>query len=180
MPDRVDPGRQQRDVVERVIADLRRPVSFDPRVDAGALRRIQVGDGRHVGRAGLRRWLVGAAAAACAAAAAGLLLSGGLGRHAGGRRMVASFSEPRAVQLRLVTTASSAVTVAGDFNDWDPQATPLRPTGRSGEWTVELRLRPGRYRYAFLVDGRNWVGDPSEPRAADSDYGAPTSVLTVS
>lgn len=180
MPDRVDPGRQQEDAVERVIAHLRRPVSFDPGVDAGALRRIRAGEGKRGRRTGPPRWLVGAAAAACAAAAAGLLLSGGLRHHVSGRGTVASSSEPRAIQLRLVTRASSAVTVAGDFNDWDPRATPLRPTGRSGEWTVELHLRPGRYRYAFLVDGRNWVGDPSEPRAADRDYGAPTSVLTVS
>jgi 1,4-alpha-glucan branching enzyme len=70
--------------------------------------------------------------------------------------------------------------VVGDFNDWDPAATPLRRGNEGGTWTVELRLPPGRYRYTFLVDGRRWVPDPEEPRAADDDFGAPMSVLTVS
>jgi 1,4-alpha-glucan branching enzyme len=71
------------------------------------------------------------------------------------------------------------VTVVGDFNDWDPSGTPLRPTGRSGVWSVELRLKPGRYHYTFLIDGNRWAGDPSEPQVT-SDFGAPVSVLTVS
>jgi hypothetical protein len=45
---------------------------------------------------------------------------------------------------------------------------------------VELHLKPGRYHYTFLIDGRRWVSDPAEPRAAESDFGAPMSVLTVS
>jgi 1,4-alpha-glucan branching enzyme len=70
--------------------------------------------------------------------------------------------------------------VVGDFNDWDPAATPLQPTGQQGVWTVELHLKPGRYHYTFLIDGRRWEGDPSESPAAGSDFGAPVSVLTVS
>ena len=70
--------------------------------------------------------------------------------------------------------------VVGDFNDWDPAATPLRPAGDTGTWVVELRLKPGRYHYTFLIDGRRWERDPSEPPAAGSDFGAPVSVLTVS
>jgi 1,4-alpha-glucan branching enzyme len=84
------------------------------------------------------------------------------------------------VRLKLVAPASSRVVVVGDFNNWDPAATPLRSNGREGVWTVELRLKPGRYHYTFLVDGRKWVRDPAEPPAPESDFGAPTSVLTVS
>ena len=86
--------------------------------------------------------------------------------------------ETRQVELRLSAPASS-VTVVGDFNDWDPSGTPLRPTGRSGVWSVELQLKPGRYHYTFLIDGNRWAGDPSEPQVT-SDFGAPVSVLTVS
>jgi 1,4-alpha-glucan branching enzyme len=86
----------------------------------------------------------------------------------------------RSIYLRLEAPASSRVAVVGDFNDWDPAATPLRPAGDDGTWVVELRLKPGRYHYTFLIDGRRWEGDPSEPPAAESDFGAPVSVLTVS
>jgi 1,4-alpha-glucan branching enzyme len=84
------------------------------------------------------------------------------------------------VLIRLAAPASSRVSVVGDFNDWDPAATPLRPAGDGGTWMVELHLKPGRYHYTFLIDGRRWARDPSEPRAAESDFGAPVSVLTVS
>ena len=93
---------------------------------------------------------------------------------------VTAAESTRPVYLRLDAPASSRVSVVGDFNDWDPSATPLSPTGDRGVWTVELRLKPGRYHYTFLIDGRRWAGDPSEPRAPESDFGAPVSVLTVS
>lgn len=88
-------------------------------------------------------------------------------------------ADARPVELRLAAPASR-VAVVGDFNDWDPAATPLRRAPDGGTWIVELRLPPGRYHYTFLIDGRRWARDPSEPRAADSDFGAPVSVLTVS
>jgi 1,4-alpha-glucan branching enzyme len=83
------------------------------------------------------------------------------------------------VLLRLAAPASR-VAVVGDFNDWDPAATPLRRTDDGAIWTVELHLKPGRYHYTFLIDGRRWAGDPAGPRAVESDFGAPVSVLTVS
>ena len=70
--------------------------------------------------------------------------------------------------------------MVGDFNDWDPAATPLRRTDDGETWTVELHLKPGRYHYTFLIDGRRWAGDPAGARAVESDFGAPVSVLTVS
>ncbi|MGE5231330.1 MAG: hypothetical protein ACM3NS_06275 [Deltaproteobacteria bacterium] len=151
----------------RLAAELRRPVAFDPAIDAGALRAIRAGR-RSTERRGTWPWIGGTAAAL----AASILLAVALHRRS-------SAEASRAVLLRLVAPASSTVTVVGDFNDWNPSATPLRPGG-AGEWTVRLRLPPGRYRYTFLVDGREWQRDPTEPPAKDDDYGAPMSVITVS
>ena len=89
-------------------------------------------------------------------------------------------ADARPVRLRLAAPTSSRVAVVGDFNDWDPAATPLRRAGDGGTWIVELRLKPGRYHYTFLIDGRRWARDPNSPPAAESDFGAPVSVLTVS
>ena len=88
-----------------------------------------------------------------------------------------SGTRPVLIQLAEPTTH---VAVVGDFNDWDPAATPLRRGGDGATWTVELHLKPGRYHYTFLIDGRRWAGDPDGPRAVESDFGAPVSVLTVS
>ncbi len=156
------------ELLARVIAELRRPVRLDPTLNERVLHELRadaapapLGMRRRV-----PRWI---AAIAGTALAAGLLLTL-LSRDPG---------STRPIELRLSAPASQ-VMVVGDFNDWDPAATPLRPGREGGTWTVELRLPPGRYRYTFLVDGRRWVPDPEEPRAADDDFGAPTSVLTVS
>jgi hypothetical protein len=167
---RADPPEPDDEGLRRVVAELRRPVPFGPGVDADALRAIRAGRGRP-SRFRRLRWL--GAAAAAAALAASVLLAIRQFRPAGGG------VEPRPVVLRLVAPASSAVVVVGDFNDWSPVATPLQPTA-AGEWIVRLELRPGRYRYTFLVDGREWKSDPAEPPAPDNDYGPPTSVLNVS
>ena len=40
-------------------------------------------------------------------------------------------------------------------------------------------LPPGRYAYAFLVDGQRWIADPAAPPAVGDDFGRPSSVVTV-
>jgi len=51
-----------------------------------------------------------------------------------------------------------SVTVVGNFNDWTPA--PLSDKDGDGIWTARLPLPPGRYEYAFVVDGRWWGQDP--------------------
>jgi hypothetical protein len=63
----------------------------------------------------------------------------------------------RLVQFMLVAPTASRVALAGDFNAWDPKATPLRRSSHDAPWTVALDLPPGRHRYAFVVDDSQWV-----------------------
>jgi hypothetical protein len=176
------------EVLQRVVSELRLPVRLDPAVDERALDQIRAEAVGWPASPGGHRW---GAWIAGAAIAAGLLFAVVL-EHPAGPSKPADFSsvkapgasgataDARPVYLRLDAPASSQVAVVGDFNDWDPAATPLRPTGDHGTWVVELRLKPGRYHYTFLVDGRRWERDPREAPAAESDFGAPVSVLTVS
>jgi len=53
---------------------------------------------------------------------------------------------------------AESVTVLGNFNGWT--ATPLSDPDDDGIWTATLDLPPGRYEYAYLVDGRWWGQDP--------------------
>ena len=82
----------------------------------------------------------------------------------------------RPVRFALEAPQSERVAVVGDFNDWNRAGAPL--VRQHGEWSVTLRLRPGRYRYAFLVDGTRWVADRARP-TTDDDFDTPTSVITV-
>ena len=54
---------------------------------------------------------------------------------------------------------ADAVAVVGDFNGWEE--TPLDDDNQDGIWTASIPLSPGRYEYAFVIDGRWWGQDPS-------------------
>jgi hypothetical protein len=88
-------------------------------------------------------------------------------------------SPPVLVRFALEAPAASRVALVGDFNDWDADATPLRPVlDRSGFWAVEVPLPPGRHEYGFVVDGNEWSADPLGTAGAD-DFGAPNSVIHI-
>ncbi|HEV2129489.1 MAG TPA: isoamylase early set domain-containing protein [Longimicrobiaceae bacterium] len=85
----------------------------------------------------------------------------------------------QSVQFVLVAPEAARVSLVGDFNDWDPAATPLRRTTEEGVWSVVVPLQSGRYLYAFVVDGSTWVPDASAPRGPENAFGAPNSVVLV-
>jgi 1,4-alpha-glucan branching enzyme len=82
------------------------------------------------------------------------------------------------VALKLVKPGAKAVHVAGSFNGWQPEVTPLVQTS-SGHWAGELRLRPGRHEYLFVVDGQ-WLPDPNAKEAVQNPFGGYNSVLSIS
>jgi hypothetical protein len=171
------------EVLQRAVRELRRPVQLDPGLDQRVLAQIRAEPVAATTTAIGRRWRGWMAGAAVAA---GLLIAVALPERQASEPAAAAAPERtggpsagRPVRLRL-TAPAQRVAVVGDFNDWDPAATPLRRGADGGTWVVELRLPPGRYHYTFLIDGRRWARDPSEPPAPESDFGAPVSVLTVS
>lgn len=66
------------------------------------------------------------------------------------------------------------VQVVGSFNDWDD--VPLIRTGN--EWRLQVELPPGKYDYAFRVNGV-WTSDPLNNNRGTTSTGAPISYLTV-
>lgn len=82
------------------------------------------------------------------------------------------------VRLVLVEPRAKSVAVAGDFNSWVPEKTPLRQS-KEGVWTTTLRVKPGRYHYMFVVDGQQWVADPLAPEYSLDGFGSKNAVLDV-
>jgi hypothetical protein len=97
--------------------------------------------------------------------------------HPGSSAAPAIALQPTSASVRFVHVAPGAASVSlvGDFNQWNPGAIPLRRLG-DGTWIVDVPLTPGRYAYAFVVDGRI-VMDPAAPRA-NGEFGT-NSVLMV-
>ena len=137
------------------------------------------------------RWnLAGAMAVACLA----LLVIGGViaGRlssrpgplpsvaGAGDAPVAATLAAPSTTLVRLVVVQPGArtVQVAGDFNGWNPARTALEQLA-NGAWAVTIPLKPGRYEYMFVVDGRQWIADPFAAEQNDDGFGSRNAVLDV-
>jgi len=94
---------------------------------------------------------------------------------------MASMNRPHGtseVRFDIVAPDARYVSLVGDFNDWDEEATPLRPND-GDSWVVNVRLPAGHYTYAFLVDGNRWIPDDSEARAPASEFGPSNSVIVI-
>ncbi|MCM3880993.1 MAG: hypothetical protein ND807_12865 [Vicinamibacterales bacterium] len=84
------------------------------------------------------------------------------------------------VLVRLVVLQPNArtVQVAGDFNGWSPERTALEQIS-GGAWAVTIPLKPGRYEYMFVVDGKEWIADPFATEQNDDGFGSRNAVLDV-
>lgn len=79
-------------------------------------------------------------------------------------------------RLVLRDARATRVEVLGDFTNWKPVGATRAPGG--GAWFVDLRIPPGRYRYAFRVDGATWR-IPDGAAAVDDDFGGKSALLEV-
>lgn len=70
------------------------------------------------------------------------------------------------------------VSVAGDFNDWDPSATPLKWDENLGLWQACVQVPPGRYHYRLVIDGL-WQPDPYNASSETNVYGELNSVAEL-
>ena len=143
---------------------------------SGGLRRLA--DALWAPRA-LHWNLASAAAVACVA----LLVAGAVvfRQRAPGAPAPPDAAAPSTTLVRLVVIQPGAgtVQVAGDFNGWSPTRTSLEQTS-SGAWAVTIPLKPGRYEYMFVVDGRKWIADPFAAEQNDDGFGSRNAVLEVS
>lgn len=88
-----------------------------------------------------------------------------------------NLSKASRVSLELIKPGAKQVYVAGTFNEWKPERTPLVTRG-DGRWVGDLAIKPGRYEYLFVVDGQ-WVPDPNAKESVQNPFGGLNSVLVA-
>jgi hypothetical protein len=173
----------QRSTLELIVEELQRPVTLDESFD----RRVMVHVRRTYARR-RRRGVAGVVRAAtrithhpawAAALAAGIVAIATMGIVRGRQRPAAAIAGHEPVQFVLVAPAARSVAVVGDFNDWGLNDSALVATNHEGVWSVTAPVPTGVHRYAYVVNGKDWVADPSAPRSAGDDFGMPSSVLVV-
>jgi len=73
--------------------------------------------------------------------------------------------------------AARQVSLAGDFNHWDPKAAPMH-NGSDGVWHLSVALKPGRHEYRFIADGV-WQDDPAAKERTANAMGSENCVKIV-
>lgn len=179
------------DKLDRAIELLKEPVRIDPALDMRVMAEIE----SLPAPAGWRRrvtsafdWLIrgrtvrisplGGLAIAAGIAAIVVIDRSELGPTDDSATGITAL-QGSAVQFVIVAPTATDVSLVGDFNDWNPSATPMQMVAENRVWSVTIPLNAGRYRYAFLVDGNTWLSDPSAPPVGDDDFGRPGSVVTI-
>jgi hypothetical protein len=83
------------------------------------------------------------------------------------------------VQFALAASGARTVSVAGDFNGWSVDAGALRDVDGTGVWRGLIAVTPGVHKYMFVVDGEEWVTDPTAERYVDDGFGMRNALLAV-
>ncbi|MFH1502372.1 MAG: hypothetical protein ABIG03_04930 [Candidatus Eisenbacteria bacterium] len=74
---------------------------------------------------------------------------------------------------------AGTVHLAGGFNGWSTEATPLEDDG-GGVWSVVVEIPPGTYEYKFVIDGGAvWTADEGNPETVADPYGGVNSVIVA-
>ena len=86
-------------------------------------------------------------------------------------------SGPKRIHFEFTSPTAQSVSIAGTFNEWKPNATPMIALGQ-GQWAKDLALPPGDYEYCLVVDGQ-WTPDPQVPETVPNPFGGVNSVRKV-
>ena len=191
------PGGRDADALEELIAHVRAEAAHGVG-DDGVRSRASLTRRRPFMTRGAVRFIAGLAAGIAFAAGLGLGIFAGWRMRGESYRLAAEDlrrqaafttvatagdpaidTAPQPVQFMFVAPSATRVALVGEFNDWDPTATPMARAG-GGAWHVALPLTRGRHVYAFIVDGSSWVADPQAPLAPERWFGAQNSVVLVS
>lgn len=71
---------------------------------------------------------------------------------------------------------AKSVLVTGNFNGWNRDG--YKMSRENGKWILPLNLRPGKYIYKFIVDGK-WILDPANNLYEENEYDTDNSVLWI-
>ncbi len=99
------------------------------------------------------------------------------GETGDGTRMRPPAAPLQKVTLKYHGVGDHELGIAGDFNDWIPDAD-VETTRHADIVTKTLRLAPGTYQYRLIVDGQ-WREDKGNPKTTVNEFGEVNSILIV-
>lgn len=82
------------------------------------------------------------------------------------------------VNFVCIAPQASQVFITGDFNDWNPNALPMRQS-HDGAWHAQVPMSHGHHHYLFIVDGKPTL-DPKAQGIARNEKNEKVSMIAVS
>ncbi len=82
------------------------------------------------------------------------------------------------VNFICLATEAKQVSLIGDFNDWHPNATPMK-RHTDGAWHAQISLGAGHHHYQFMVDGKPML-DPKAQGISRNEKNEKVSLIAVS
>jgi 1,4-alpha-glucan branching enzyme len=82
------------------------------------------------------------------------------------------------ISFICIAPQAQHVTLVGDFNDWHPDACPMK-RHVDGSWQTQISLNHGHHHYQFLVDGKP-ILDPRAQGIARNERNEKVSLIAVS
>ncbi len=96
------------------------------------------------------------------------------------------------VKFTFDRPSATTVHLAGQFNNWTPPGSsgvpgtdivpiPMERDPKTGYWTVEWKVKPGRWQYKYVIDGGVvWSEDQANPLKEPDGFGGYNSVMLIS
>lgn len=94
------------------------------------------------------------------------------------RKIVSGGRQAEVVFILPAELATGRVAVVGEFNDWDPTATPMRK--RRDVVTAATTLETGRrYTFRYLREDGEWINDETADAFEPNEFGTSNCVLEL-
>jgi 1,4-alpha-glucan branching enzyme len=79
-----------------------------------------------------------------------------------------------------IANSAKSVHLVGEFNNWDPSASPMKST-KEGKFSTTVDLESGKeYQFRYLIDETRWVNDSEADKFVPTVYGdSDNSVVVV-
>jgi len=87
------------------------------------------------------------------------------------------FKDRNLIEFSLFNPDAKFISLVGDFNNWNPENDLLKKDN-NGIWRLDKKLRPGIYRYNYVIDGA-WKPDVYNKNSASNDTGELCSILRI-
>lgn len=73
----------------------------------------------------------------------------------------------------------NSVSLLGDFNGWDPDATPMKYLKR-GAYQATLELEPNReFQFRYLINGEHWYNDEGADGYTPGKFGDDNCIVST-